>query len=85
MQIAKSGYSDRNKPMIPFYHDGGKTATKDNDACIFKKRIGNTVYHVNVHYSRTSKETINDKITRLVKNDVSEMGVNQDGYKKYFR
>ena len=79
MQKAKTGYSDRNKPIIPFYHDRSQTATRDNEAGTFKQRIGNTVYRVNVHYSRTSNETINDKITRLVKNEVSEMGVNQSG------
>jgi hypothetical protein len=35
------------------------------------KRIGNTTYKVNVHFSTTSKETINDKIMRLLQNDVS--------------
>jgi len=43
----------------------------------FKRRIGNTVYRVNVHYSRTSKETMSDKISRLIKNDVSGKAANQ--------
>ena len=33
------------------------------------KRIGNTTYLVTVHFSATSKETINDKIIRLIRND----------------
>ena len=37
----------------------------------FTKRIGNTTYRVAVHFSKTSKETITDKILRLIKNDVS--------------
>ena len=35
------------------------------------KRIGNTTYNVNIHFSTTSKETIDDKIMRLMQNDVA--------------
>ena len=35
----------------------------------FVKRIGSTNYRVNVHFSDTSKETINDKIIRLIKSE----------------
>ena len=70
---SQTDYTDRNENIIPFYHEGGKTAT----AGIFTKRIGNTVYRVGVHYSSTSKETMGDKITRLVKNDISEVANNQ--------
>jgi len=34
------------------------------------KRIGNTTYKVNVHFSGTSKETVGDKIMRLIANEV---------------
>ena len=37
----------------------------------FNKRIGSTNYHVNVHFSKTSRETMNDKVLRLIKNDTS--------------
>jgi len=60
-------YIGRNNHSNTFYHEGGKTAT----AGMFTRRIGNTVYRVNVHSSSTSKETMGDKIIRLVKNDVS--------------
>lgn len=36
------------------------------------KRIGSTTYKVNVHFSRTSKETMGDKILRLIENDVPQ-------------
>lgn len=36
----------------------------------FVKRIGKTTYMVNVHFSTTSKETMSDKIMRLVQNDI---------------
>jgi len=35
----------------------------------FEKRIGNTTYRVRVHFSQTSKETLTDKVMRLIKNE----------------
>ena len=35
------------------------------------RRIGNTNYKVNVHFSRTSRETMNDKIIRMIKNEAA--------------
>lgn len=42
----------------------------------FTKRIGSTVYRVNVHFSKTSKETANDKIARLVRSGAAGKAVN---------
>ncbi len=36
-----------------------------------RRRIGNTTYNVTVHFSKTSRETMNDKILRLVRNDAA--------------
>ena len=36
----------------------------------FRKRIGSTNYRVGVHFSRTSRETLDDKIIKLIRNDV---------------
>ena len=50
-----------------------KTMEKTEQICesrTFTKRIGSTTYRVRVHFSRTSRETINDKIMRLVKSEV---------------
>ncbi len=33
------------------------------------KRIGSTTYKVSVHFSRTSKETMGDKIIRMIEKD----------------
>ena len=33
------------------------------------RRIGQTTYQVSVHFSETSKETVGDKIIRLIKNE----------------
>jgi len=40
-----------------------------NESGLFTKRIGSTNYQVAVHFSKTSRETMNDKILRLVKNE----------------
>ena len=38
----------------------------------FIKRIGKTTYKVNVHFSTTSKETMSDKIIRMLRNEVQQ-------------
>ena len=35
-----------------------------------RKRIGSTVYTVTVHFSKTSRETAEDKILRLIESEV---------------
>jgi len=35
------------------------------------KRIGSTTYKISVYSSKTSKETLQDKVLRLIKNDIS--------------
>jgi len=47
-----------------------ETATPQDKPVVMLKRIGTTIYQVSVFTSGTSKETISDKITRLIKNDV---------------
>ena len=42
-----------------------------NDSNTFTKRIGRTTYHVRVFFSETSKESLNDKLLRLIKNDIA--------------
>lgn len=46
-----------------------KQKQKDQGTTV-KKKIGNTTYEVVVHFSETSKETMEDKIKRMMKNDV---------------
>ena len=36
---------------------------------VFTKRIGSTNYRVSVHFSDTSRETMSDKILRLIRNE----------------
>lgn len=37
------------------------------------KKIGKTTYVVRVHFSETNKETMSDKIKRMLKNEVEQM------------
>ena len=42
----------------------------------FTHKIGNTTYVVGVHFSKTSKETIDDKMKRLILSDLEHTGLN---------
>lgn len=37
-----------------------------------RKRIGSTVYEVRVHFNPDAKETMDDKILRLIRNDLNK-------------
>lgn len=41
---------------------------------IIKKRIGSTTYKVSVHFNQNSRETMNDKILRLIQSDPQTSG-----------
>ncbi|MFI3175489.1 MAG: transposon-encoded TnpW family protein [Bacillota bacterium] len=38
----------------------------------FSKKIGNTTYQVSLHFSETSKETMEDKIKKLLLMELAE-------------
>ena len=38
---------------------------------VLRKRIGSTDYRIAVHFSQTSRETMNDKILRLIRNEAA--------------
>jgi hypothetical protein len=38
---------------------------------IMLRRIGNTTFQIAVHFSQTSKETVSDKIARMIQNDIA--------------
>ena len=44
-----------------------------NDYADIMKKIGNTTYRVKIHFSTTSKETMSDKIKRLIMNDCGKI------------
>ena len=43
-----------------------------NEPGAFTKRIGSTTYRVSVHFSKTSRETVKDKILRLIKDEAKQ-------------
>ena len=43
------------------------------DAPALVKKIGRTTYIVRVHFSKTGKETMSDKIKRMLKNEIQQM------------
>lgn len=49
------------------------TGEKSENAPTLVKKIGKTTYVVRVHFSETSKETMSDKIKRMLKNEIRQM------------
>ena len=45
----------------------------DNRQPCFRKVIGNTTYVVRVHFSETSKETLEKKIKRLIEEEARDI------------
>ena len=45
-------------------------APKAAPAGTFNMRMGNTTYMVGVHFSQTAKDTLEDKMKRLMRDDV---------------
>ena len=46
---------------------------KEMEQSAIVKKIGNTTYQVKIHFSTTSKETMSDKIKRLIINDCEKI------------
>ena len=44
------------------------------DTSRFTKRIGSTVYKVEVHFKQDAKETMEDKLLRLIESEVKKQG-----------
>ena len=49
------------------------TATNTTTCPTARKQIGKTTYIVRVHFSETAKETMEDKIKRLLRDEVRKM------------
>ncbi len=58
---------------IPTVQD---TVTQDNPPALIKK-IGKMTYIVRVHFSTTSKETFEDKVKRMLREEVRQMMANE--------
>ena len=51
------------------------TATNSTPCPTVRKQIGKTTYIVRVHFSQTAKETMEDKIKRMLREEVRKMGL----------
>jgi hypothetical protein len=49
------------------------TTAPAKDAPALVKKIGRTTYIVRIHFSKTSKETMSDKVKRMLKNEIRKM------------
>jgi len=47
-----------------------ESALLEQKTLTMRKRIGSTVYEVNVHFCQEAKETMGEKILRLIKDDL---------------
>jgi hypothetical protein len=47
-------------------------AQRDERSALVKK-IGKTTYRMTIHFSATSRETMSDKIKRMLRNEISRM------------
>jgi hypothetical protein len=56
-------------------HERGAVRTQGGNAAAepvnLRKRIGSTTYVVNVRFSQTSRETMEDKLLRIIKSEVT--------------
>jgi len=48
-------------------------SVKNNVKMTMQKRIGSTVYETSIFFNPDAKETMSDKILRLIKNDLNLM------------
>lgn len=62
-----------NEKNTPEMTAAPQTGTGQKDAPALVKKIGKTTYVVRVHFSETSRETMSDKIKRMLKNEVEQM------------
>ena len=69
IQNQHTDYTTGNHPPQDQYTPAGQVGQAR--PATMQKRIGSTVYRVNVHFSNTSKDTIGDKIDRLIRREAA--------------
>jgi hypothetical protein len=48
------------------------SASADTEPIVLRKKIDRTTYEVNIYFSKTSTETMGDKLARIIGNEVTE-------------
>ena len=59
-----------NQVTINSGAEGHSLEPEHPERALARKQIGNTIFLVRVHFSENSKETIQDKINRLLRDEV---------------
>ncbi len=67
-EVSDSTSREGNVLPLPVTEGGNAPPAPD-----LVKKIGKTTYRVKVHFSETSKETMSDKIKRMLRNEISQM------------
>lgn len=62
-----------NEKNTPEMTDAPQTDTGQKDAPALVKKIERTTYVVQVHFSETNRETMSDKIKRILRNKIAQM------------
>ena len=53
------------------YGTDRKADNGERTVSAYQKKIGRTTYNVAIHFSKTSRETMTDKINRLILHDIN--------------
>ena len=70
VQQPQTDYSRPNTlPQGQYTPIGNSKQPQNAQPAVLYKRLGSTTYRVNVHFSVTSNETMNDKILRMARNE----------------
>jgi len=56
--------------VVILHHEVNNVKYENAEPPKIRRKIGGTMFEVSVHFSNKSKETMNDKIMRLIKNEV---------------
>ena len=57
--------------IIPATEQPGQGDQAKSGAATMRKRIGSTVFDVTIYFDQNAKETMNEKILRLIENDLN--------------
>ena len=65
----------RNEKITPLYERLSRNDELQGESNSISKvkKIGKTTYKVRIHFSKTSTETMSDKIKRMLKNEIQQM------------
>ena len=48
-------------------------SVQEDERPVLVKKIGKTTYRVRIHFSTTNRETMSDKIKRMLRNEISRI------------